>query len=68
MHDDEPDSPGVEALIKRIEQAGAAFAGAVSQASYAQGNVAWPREIAIAHQKVDEAIMWAVKGLGGRRP
>lgn len=68
MQDDADDSPGVEALVKQVEQAGAAFAHTVSQASYAQGHVAWPREIALAHQKVEEALMWAVKGLGGRRP
>jgi hypothetical protein len=38
----------------------------VAQASYRDGNVAWPREIVLAQQKIDEAIMWALRAL--RRP
>ena len=66
-NEDETASPSVEARILTIKEASAAFARAVSHASYAQGNVSWPREIAIAHQKIEEALMWALKGLGAGR-
>jgi hypothetical protein len=63
--DDAPDAP-VADLRRSVEEAGAAFARVVAQASYRNGEVAWPREIVLAQQKIDEAVMWALRAL--RRP
>jgi hypothetical protein len=63
--DDAPEAPALD-LARVIEEAGAAFSRAVAQASYRYGDVAWPREIVLAQQKIDEAIMWAQRAL--RRP
>jgi hypothetical protein len=60
--DDAPDAP-VADLRRSVEEAGAAFARVVAQASYRNGEVAWPREIVLAQQKIDEAVMWALRAL-----
>lgn len=50
-------------LARSIEKAGEDFSRAVAQASYRNGDVSWPREIVLAQQKIDEAVMWAVKAM-----
>jgi hypothetical protein len=54
-------------LIRSIEEAGAAFSRSVAQASYRNGDVTWPREIVLAQQKIDEAVMWALRAVTPRR-
>ena len=54
-------------LIRSIEEAGAAFSHAVAQASYGNGDVTWPREIVLAQQKIEEAVMWALRAVTPRR-
>jgi hypothetical protein len=50
--------------VGRIEAAASSFAQVLAHVSYEQGNVSWPREIILARQKIDEALMWALKGVG----
>jgi hypothetical protein len=66
MQDDDAPDMAAPDLARAVEEAGAAFARVVAQASYRNGNVAWPREIVLARQKIDEAVMWALRAL--RRP
>jgi hypothetical protein len=66
MQDDVAPDMAAPDLARAVEEAGAAFARVVAQASYRNGNVAWPREIVLAQQKIDEAVMWALRAL--RRP
>ena len=47
--------------ISRIRAAAVEFARVVSSANYERGNVSWTREIVIAQEKIDEAVMWASK-------
>ena len=49
---------------KRIEDAGASLARTILQVTYENGHVSWPREVAIAQAKIEEAVMWALKALG----
>jgi hypothetical protein len=63
--DDRTEDP--KELVGVIEAAGIAFSRALAQVSYANGDVAWPREITLAQQRVDEAVMWAVKAVTRNR-
>jgi hypothetical protein len=66
MQDDDAPDTAAPDLARAVEEAGAAFARVVAQASYRSGNVAWPREIVLTQQKIDEAVMWELRAL--RRP
>lgn len=46
---------------RSIENAGSSFVRLISKISYQRGHASSPREIAIARQKIDEAVMWALK-------
>jgi len=47
----------------RLKRAAADLSRLLSQVNRENGNVSWSREIAIAQQKLEEAMLWAIKAV-----
>jgi hypothetical protein len=52
-----------ECQTQRLSRATADLARLIAQIDYENGNVSWSRETALARQKLEEAFMWAMKGI-----
>lgn len=52
-----------EVLPQRLIKLASELSQIMSQADYENGNVTWTREMAIAQQKLEEVILWALKAL-----
>jgi hypothetical protein len=47
----------------RLKKAAADLSRLLSRVDYENGNVSWSREIAIAQQRLEEAMLWALKAV-----
>ena len=48
---------------KRLESAARALDGLLSEIDFENGHVSWTREMSIAHQRLEEVVMWAIKAI-----
>ncbi len=52
-----------DSQASRLKEAAANLGQLIAQIGYENGCVSWSRETVLARQKLDEAFMWAMKGI-----
>jgi hypothetical protein len=53
---------------RRLELAAHALDRLLSEIDFENGHVSWTREMSIAHQRLEEVVMWAAKAIELPRP
>ncbi|MGB3022316.1 MAG: hypothetical protein WBE08_13695 [Methyloceanibacter sp.] len=53
---------------KRLQSAAEALDRLLSEIDFENGYVSWTREMSIAHQRLEEVVMWAIKAIDLPRP
>jgi hypothetical protein len=54
--------------VKDIEAAAEGLSRLLSQIDFENGHVSWTREMSIAQQRLEEAVIWAIKAIRRPRP
>lgn len=58
----------IQDQVKDVEAAAEGLARLFCKIDFENGHVSWTREMSIAQQRLEEAVMWAVKAIRLPRP